>query len=82
MIEGRSPKNLLRGGGLADWFVEADSLAAALERFPFVADALSVLELTTPPPADSSVVLMRNSHRPDRWVGGSGRQGFGVVFAS
>jgi hypothetical protein len=58
----------------------ADSLAAALERLPFVADALSVLELTTPPPADSFVVLMRNSYHPDRWVGGSGSQGSGVVF--
>jgi len=58
----------------------ADSLVSALERFPFVADALSVLELTTPPPADSFVVLMRNSYHPDRWIGGSGSQGSGVVF--
>lgn len=58
----------------------ADSLAATLERLPFVADALSVLELTTPPPADSFVVLMRNSYHSDRWVGGSGSQGSGVVF--
>jgi arylsulfatase A-like enzyme len=58
----------------------ADSLVAALERLPFVADALSVLELTTPPPADSFVVLMRNSYHPDRWIGGSGSQGSGVVF--
>ncbi len=58
----------------------ADSLVSALERFPFVADALSVLELTTPPPADSFVVLMRNSHHPGRWIGGQGSQGSGVVF--
>ncbi|MCJ7630054.1 MAG: alkaline phosphatase family protein [Longimicrobiales bacterium] len=58
----------------------ADSLVAALERLPFVADALSVLELTTPPPADSFVVLMRNSYHPDRWIGGSGSQGSGVGF--
>jgi predicted AlkP superfamily pyrophosphatase or phosphodiesterase len=58
----------------------ADSLVAVLERIPFVADALTVLELTTPPPADSFVVLMRNSYHPDRWIGGSGSQGSGVVF--
>ncbi len=58
----------------------ADSLVIALERLPFVADAVSVLELTTPPPADSFVVLMRNSYHPDRWIGGSGSQGSGVVF--
>jgi predicted AlkP superfamily pyrophosphatase or phosphodiesterase len=58
----------------------ADSLVVALEGLPFVADALSVLELTTPPPADSFVVLMRNSYHPDRWIGGYGSQGTGVVF--
>jgi len=58
----------------------ADSLEAALEALPFVADALSVLELTTPPPADSFAVLMRNSFHPDRWIGGAGSQGSGVVF--
>jgi len=58
----------------------ADSLVVALERLPFVADALTVLELKTPPPADSFVVLMRNSYHPDRWIGGSGSQGSGVVF--
>jgi hypothetical protein len=58
----------------------ADSLVAALERLPFVDDALTVLELTTPPPADSFVVLMRNSYHPDRWIGGWGSQGSGVVF--
>jgi len=58
----------------------ADSLVLALERLPFVADALSILELTTPPPADSFVVLMRNSYHSDRWIGGYGSQGTGVVF--
>jgi arylsulfatase A-like enzyme len=58
----------------------ADSLVSALEELPFVADALTVLELTTPPPADSFVVLMRNSYRPDRWIGGYESQGSGVVF--
>lgn len=58
----------------------ADSLVAALEELPFVADALTVLELTTPPPADSFAVLMRNSYHPDRWIGGYGSQGTGVVF--
>ncbi|MGD2124393.1 MAG: alkaline phosphatase family protein [Gemmatimonadota bacterium] len=58
----------------------ADSLVWALQQLPFVADALTVLELTTPPPADSFVVLMRNSFHPDRWIGGYGSQGTGVVF--
>jgi hypothetical protein len=58
----------------------ADSLVSALEALPFVADALTVLELTTPPPADSFVVLMRNSYHPDRWIGGYGSEGTGVVF--
>jgi hypothetical protein len=58
----------------------ADSLVAALEDLPFVADAMSVLELTTPPPADSFVVLMRNSYHLDRWVWEYGSHGTGVVF--
>jgi hypothetical protein len=58
----------------------AESLVAALEGMPFVADALTILELTTPPPADSFAVLMRNSYHPDRWIGGYGSQGTGVVF--
>ena len=41
---------------------------------------MTCLELTTPPPADSFAVLMRNSYHPDRWIGGSGSQGSGVVF--
>jgi hypothetical protein len=58
----------------------ADSLASILEGFPFVADALTVFELTAPPPADSFVVLMRNSYHPERWNWGYGSQGSGVVF--
>jgi hypothetical protein len=58
----------------------ADSLVAALERLPFVGDALTVVELTTPPPADSFGVLMRNSYHPDRWIGGAGSEESGVVF--
>jgi arylsulfatase A-like enzyme len=69
-------------------FLEADgdpeelteSLVATLESFSFVADAMSVFELTTPPPADSFAVLMRNSYHPDRWLGGFGSAGSGVVF--
>lgn len=57
-----------------------DSLIARLEELPFVADALSVFELTTPPAVDSFAVLMRNSYHPDRWVGGFGSAGSGVVF--
>jgi predicted AlkP superfamily pyrophosphatase or phosphodiesterase len=57
-----------------------DSLVAAVERIPFVADAMTVAELTTPPAADSFVTLMRNSYHPDRWLGGFGSQGSGVVF--
>jgi len=58
----------------------ADSLANRLESLPFVADAMSVVELTTPPPADSFATLMRNSYHPDRWLGGFGSAGSGVVF--
>jgi len=57
-----------------------DSLVATLESFPFVADAMTVVELSTPPAADSFVTLMRNSYHPDRWIGGFGSQGSGVVF--
>jgi hypothetical protein len=57
-----------------------NSLVASLEQLPFVADALTVLELTTPPVTDSFTVLMKNSYHPDRWIGGSGSQGSGVVF--
>lgn len=56
------------------------SLVASLEALPFVADALSVLELTTPPATDSFTVLMKNSYHADRWPWGSGSQGSGVVF--
>jgi predicted AlkP superfamily pyrophosphatase or phosphodiesterase len=59
--------------------VVQDSLAAALERLPFVADALTVAELTSPPAADSFVTFMRNSYHPDRWIGPSGSQGSGVT---
>jgi hypothetical protein len=58
----------------------AESLAGALKRLPFVADALTLPELTSGPPADSFVVLMRNSFHPDRWIGSSGSQGSGVVL--
>ena len=58
----------------------ADSIVSALENLPFVADAMTVLELTTPPPVDSFAVLMRNSYHPDRWIGEYGSQGTGVVF--
>jgi hypothetical protein len=53
---------------------------AALEELPFVADALTVSELTTGPPDDSFAGLIRNSYHPSRWIGGSGSQGSGVVF--
>jgi hypothetical protein len=58
----------------------AESLADALRKLPFVADALTLPELTSGPPADSFVALMRNSHHPDRWIGGWESQGSGVVF--
>ncbi len=58
----------------------ADSLVLALEELPFIGDALSILELTTPPAADSFVTLMKNSYHPDRWISGYGSQGSGVVF--
>jgi len=58
----------------------ADSLAAALRRIPFVADARTALDLTTPPLSDSFAVLMRNAYHPDRWAGGYGSQGSGVMF--
>jgi hypothetical protein len=57
-----------------------NSLISSLEQLPYVADALTVLELTTPPAVDSFTVLMKNSYHPDRWIGGSGSQGSGVVF--
>jgi arylsulfatase A-like enzyme len=58
----------------------AESLVDALEELPFIGDAVSLLELTAPPAADSFVVLMKNSYYPERWVGGYGSQGSGVVF--
>jgi predicted AlkP superfamily pyrophosphatase or phosphodiesterase len=58
----------------------ANHLVASLEQLPFIADAMTVFELTTPPVADSLTLLMRNSYHPDRWTGGSGSQGSGVVF--
>lgn len=58
----------------------AESLVDSLEKLPFIGDAVSLLDLTTPPAADSFVVLMRNSYYPERWVGGYGSQGSGVVF--
>jgi hypothetical protein len=58
----------------------ADSLIGSLEALPFVEDALSVAELTTPPPPDSFAVLIRNSYHPDRWIGGFGSEGSGVLF--
>jgi len=75
----RSTFRAFRGLG-GDAQEVADSLAAALRRIPFIADARTALDLTTPPPADSFVVLMRNSYHSDRWVGGWGSQGSGVMF--
>jgi arylsulfatase A-like enzyme len=67
-----------------DWhdspLVAEDALVNELEALPFVADALGLSDLTGGPPADSFVVLMRNSHHPDRWTGGFDSQGSGVVF--
>jgi predicted AlkP superfamily pyrophosphatase or phosphodiesterase len=57
-----------------------EALVTHLEELPFVADAMSVFELTTPPAADSFAVLMRNSYHPDRWLGGFGSAGSDVVF--
>ena len=57
-----------------------DELVAALESLPFVEDALTVPELTSGPPADSFVVLMRNSYHPDRWAGEAGSEGLGVLL--
>lgn len=68
-----------RGEG-GDPLEMADSLAEAVSRLPFVASALTLPELTSGPPADSFVVLMRNSFHPDRWIGGFGGEGSGVVF--
>lgn len=58
----------------------SEELAGALEELPFIADALTIPELTTGPPADSFVVLMRNSFHPERWNYGAGSEGSGVVF--
>jgi hypothetical protein len=58
----------------------ADSLARTLVGLPFVADALTLSELSGGPPSDSFVVLMRNSHHPDRWIGLPGSEGLGVVL--
>ena len=68
------------GGMEGDAQEVADSLAAALRRIPFIGDARTVLDLTTPPHADSFAALMRNSYHPERWVGGYGSQGSGVQF--
>ena len=54
-------------------------LVDALERLPFIADAYSVVELTSGPPADSFAVFMRNSYHPDRWLPQSGNQGTDVM---
>ena len=58
----------------------ADSLISKLEALPFIADALSVSQLTTPPPPDSFAVLLRNSFHSERWNVGYESQGSGVVF--
>ena len=58
----------------------AEALVVALEDLPYVADAMTVSELTSGPAADSFAVLMRNSYHPSRWIGGVGSQGSGVVF--
>jgi hypothetical protein len=58
----------------------AESLARALVGLPFVADAVTLPELASGPPADSFVALMRNSHHPDRWIGPPGSEGLGVVL--
>jgi hypothetical protein len=58
----------------------ADAVVAALEELSFVADAMTVVEFSSGPPADSFAVLMRNSYHPDRWLPQSGSQGSGVVL--
>jgi hypothetical protein len=58
----------------------AESLSRALVGLPFVADALTLPDLTSGPPADSFVALMRNSHHPERWIGPPGSEGLGVVL--
>jgi predicted AlkP superfamily pyrophosphatase or phosphodiesterase len=58
----------------------ADALVASLEELPFIADALTVAELTGGPPADTFVTFLRNSYHPDRWIGGAGSRGSGVIF--
>jgi arylsulfatase A-like enzyme len=58
----------------------ADALVGELEALPFVEDAFTVAEMNTGPPADSFVVLFRNSFRPERWHWGYRSQGSGVLF--
>lgn len=58
----------------------ANALAGELEALPFVADAFSVAEMTSSPPADSFTVLFRNSYHPERWHWGYRSQGSGVLF--
>ncbi len=58
---------------------KTDRLVEALEELPFIADAYSVVELTSGPPADSFAAFMRNSYHPDRWLPQSGNQGTDVL---
>jgi hypothetical protein len=58
----------------------ANALVAELEALPFIADAFSVAEMTSSPPADTFSVLFRNSYHPERWHWGYGSQGSGVLF--
>ncbi len=44
----------------------ANRVSAAVERFDFVADAMTHTDLTGPMPADSFIALYRNSYRSDR----------------
>jgi predicted AlkP superfamily pyrophosphatase or phosphodiesterase len=58
----------------------ADELVADLMALPLVADAFTVAEMNSGPPADSFTVLFRNSFNPERWHWGYGSQGSGVLF--
>ncbi|MEJ2239529.1 MAG: FG-GAP-like repeat-containing protein, partial [Gemmatimonadales bacterium] len=44
----------------------ANRVAAVVEQFDFIADAMTHTELSAPEPADSFVALYRNSYRSDR----------------
>jgi hypothetical protein len=63
----------------ADPLDREEATARELEKLPYVADAVGVSELSGGPAADSFVVLARNSYHPERWTGGFGSEGSGVV---